>query len=134
MTTPGPWSWGHLLPRGHFALHNAEGRMVMRCDQNRGRPEEDDAALIASAPELSAKVKALEAQVEELRRWVEEYGHHDSGCAAHPNQRRTSCEGHCDCGWAEIKAKYVKALCVERLGGGSICNNELPCGFHGTSQ
>lgn len=42
--------------------------------------------------------------------------------------------GFCACGWYLGHAgECTKRKCVERLGGGSTCNNELPCSFHPTT-
>ena len=68
--TPGPWEWGELRHGGqsHFSLHNKDGRMVMRCDRQRGIPSEEDAALIASAPELAEQLRVAKLQLGEWKK------------------------------------------------------------------
>jgi len=63
MITPGPWKW---FNDGDLA--NEDGKMVLRPDANRGVPTDDDAALIASAPDLKKRIGELELQVREARR------------------------------------------------------------------
>jgi hypothetical protein len=52
--TPGPWQW---FNDGDLA--NDKGLMVLRPDANRGVPTDEDAALIADAPNLLEALRRL---------------------------------------------------------------------------
>lgn len=59
-----------------------------------------------------AEREALKLQKEALWKWVDDYARHDTECAAHSNQRKTSAEGPCDCGLAALFATHrVKQKC-----------------------
>lgn len=71
-------------------------------------PQCEREAALAGWERAQKQLEDANLQVSELRNWVLENGHHESECAAHSNQKKTSCEGPCDCGWAAIKVKYAE--------------------------
>lgn len=66
MITPGPWKW---FNDGDLA--SADGKLVLRPDANRGIPSDEDAALIASAPDLLAENAKLLLQNNQMRKALE---------------------------------------------------------------
>ena len=116
--TPGPWTVEENVDAGgilHLAVTNrAAGRDWMPCSVSQMRTVRDvdraNARLIASAPDLAARVAVLEAANAELVKTLEHIRdkfRHDPKCQSGDNARPPV---PCNCALGAARAALAKAL------------------------